>query len=126
MPDEDLRNLLIANQQTLLELKEYLAGIKRQMIWAQVFSVVKIILIIAPIIWGFYFLSPMLKNLLSTYQGLGGTLNSLENLKSENLESTNFPFKNLGDGSDPAQGSNQPQVTPDSLQEMLNKLNIGK
>ncbi|GEM_PF-5873859 len=109
MDDQELKNLLVANQQTMAEVREYLASIKRQMLWTQVFSIIKILLIVIPLLVSVYYLQPLLQSALSSY---GSVMQNVGDVKS-NLQQ--------GQSADPGTTS-----ASESLQETLKRLNIGK
>lgn len=120
MDEQELTKLLVAQQQTMLEVREYLASIKRQMIWGQVFSVLKVILVVVPLVWSVYYLEPLIKSSVSGYgsviQNVTGQGGAAGSQADPNSDSTESPA--------PLQGG--APTNPSNLQDLLKKINIGR
>jgi len=83
--DEEIKKILEKNLKLTKEIHEMAKSIKSFMMWQRVFSFLKILIIVVPIVIGIIYLPPLLKNVFEQYQGLlgigGGTSgNIIENL----------------------------------------------
>jgi hypothetical protein len=67
MPEEELKKLIKENKRLNEEMLEQLHYIKRYVVFQQVFSVVKIFLIVIPIILGVIYLPPLLDKVIENY-----------------------------------------------------------
>ena len=67
---DDLKILLEKNLAISEETYRLTKKINKYIVFSQVIGVIKIILIVAPIIWAIIYLPPILKNLLAPYQNL--------------------------------------------------------
>ena len=65
--DDELKQMIQQNQETLLDLEKRVQKIQNKMMWNTIGSVLKIILIIAPLIWGAIYLSPILKEYTAAF-----------------------------------------------------------
>ncbi len=101
--DEEIKKLLEKNLEYSQEIYRQTKYIKNYVFWAQIASVIKILLIVVPIIIGIIYLPPILKDLFSQYQNaLGleaGTTNPIQGLLNsasgdlnlENIDVNNLP-----------------------------------
>lgn len=75
--DEEIKKLLEENLIYSKENYKYAKSIKRMLMFDQVMSVVKIVLVVVPLIWGVLYLAPYLKQVTGMYSELlGGTSGS--------------------------------------------------
>ena len=65
--DDELKQIMQQNQETLLDLEKRVQKIQNKLMWNTIGSVLKIILIIAPLIWGAIYLSPILKEYTAAF-----------------------------------------------------------
>jgi len=68
MIDEELKRLIQKNQETLEDLEKRVKGIQKKLLWYVIGNLIKTILIVGPIIIGFIYLSPIVKEYLSGLQ----------------------------------------------------------
>ncbi|MCB9802474.1 hypothetical protein H6761_00455 [Candidatus Nomurabacteria bacterium] len=92
MTQQELEQLLQANQESLSRIELDLKKVKKQMLWAKIGGVLKIVLILGPIIYGVIYLSPMLKKYAGGLQtafsilGSGVPANIFDNQQNVNSE----------------------------------------
>lgn len=67
---EKLEGLLQKNLESSAEVLEAVNSIKRYIRWQQVWSTLRFLLIAIPVVLGFIYLPPLLKNALQTYKQL--------------------------------------------------------
>jgi len=85
--DEDIKKLLEENLKLIQETHQMVKSIKKYIFMQSVWGFLKILIIVVPIILGFIYLSPLLKDAFKQYQnilGLQGAIN-LDSLGDENL-----------------------------------------
>jgi len=70
--EEDIKRLAEETKALAQENYHLLRKIHRHLLWDQVMSVVKILLIVVPMILAYFYLAPMLKGVFSTYGNLLG------------------------------------------------------
>ena len=68
----NLEQMLEENLLLTREVFKQTEKIRRYMLWGQIFSAIKIILIVGPIVVGIFFLQPYFKQIFSTYSQLLG------------------------------------------------------
>ncbi len=92
--DEEIKKLLEKNLTLTEEIHKMVKSIKRYMFWQNVWSFLKILIIVVPIVIGIIYLPPLLKGVFQQYQSLLGGGDGL------NLESSggNFLESLLGGG----------------------------
>ncbi|MFA4941715.1 MAG: hypothetical protein WC582_03965 [Patescibacteria group bacterium] len=86
--DEEIKKLLEKNLELTEDVHKMVKSIKSYMFWQNVFSFLKILIIVVPIVIGIIYLPPLLKDIFQQYQSLLGggeglnlgTGNPLENL----------------------------------------------
>jgi hypothetical protein len=66
--DEELKELIKKNIEMTEEILKISRKIKRNMIWQQIFGVIKVIIIVVPLVFGIIYLPTIYKNLLGMYQ----------------------------------------------------------
>lgn len=77
--DEEIKKLLEENLMYSKEIHKYARSTNRMLMFDQVMSVIKILIIVVPLIWGFLYLAPYLKQTMGMYSELlGGSGNSLD------------------------------------------------
>ncbi len=89
--EEDLKHIIAENQVVTQETYRLVKKIHKHMVWDQVMSVVKIIIIVVPMVYGYYMIAPYLKSSFDMYKGLFGNVESVNNL----LEDSNGLIQNL-------------------------------
>lgn len=82
----DLRELIEKNLKWSQIIYEQNRKINNKLLWASIFGWFKIILIVAPLIWAYIYLQPMLKGVLKQYGSLLG-LEQQSGAKSASIES---------------------------------------
>ena len=91
--DDELKQMIQQNQETLLDLEKRVQKIQNKMMWNTIGSVLKIILIIAPLILGAIYLSPILKEYTAAF---GPLLDVFDVAKDGSLvDPANPPVLNL-------------------------------
>jgi hypothetical protein len=70
MENDELKNLLEQNLKKNEEILKISKDIKKFMKWQQIWSTLRFLLIFVPIILGFIYLPPILKNLITNYRSL--------------------------------------------------------
>jgi len=88
--EDEIKKLLEKNLELTEEIYKMVKGIKKYIFWQKVFSFLKILIIVVPIIIGIIYLPPLLKGVFQQYQSLlgggdglnsgSGNSNLLENL----------------------------------------------
>ena len=73
--DEELKQIIKQNQQLLQGLNKKVKKIEKKLHWQAVGSFLKIVLILAPIIFGVIYLSPYVKQYVGYFKPLLETLN---------------------------------------------------
>ncbi|MFH0951207.1 MAG: hypothetical protein V1765_01915 [bacterium] len=68
MPDDNLKKLIEQNLALTEEMFVMVKKIRQYIIWTQVVGIIKIILILAPIIFAIMYLPPYIKKLINGYQ----------------------------------------------------------
>ena len=91
--DEEIKKILEQQSQDLTDIKTSLAKIQRHFVWSRVWSIVRILLIVVPLVIGYIMVLPLLQQALSQYQDLTSALNS----------------------------GSQPAANSDALQQLLNQ-----
>ena len=99
MEHNDLKKLLEENLKVTKEIYKMSKSIKSYLAWQRIFGVVKILLIVAPIVFGLIFLPPLLKDLQEQYKPIlnleGGGINSifdlLKNPAIQNIDIDKLP-----------------------------------
>ncbi len=72
--EDEIKKLLEENLMYARETDKNVKSVRRMLMLDQVMSVVKILLIVLPLIWGILYLAPYLKQATGMYQGiLGGS-----------------------------------------------------
>lgn len=93
--DEETKILLEKNLKMTEEMYVIVKKINRTLIWQQIFSFLKILIIIVPIVLGMIYLPPLLKDVFNQYQsimGLGEKAADINNLPGN---ASQFIDKNL-------------------------------
>ena len=80
--DEEIKKLLEKNLELNTEIHEMVKSIKNYVVWARIFSILKILIILVPIILGIIYLPALLGNAFGQYKellggGAGADINSL-------------------------------------------------
>ena len=78
--EDDLKKILEENLKISQEIKENTQYIKKFVIVSQVFSFLKLLIIIIPIVLGIIYLPPLLKDAVSQYQQLFDMGGDVQNL----------------------------------------------
>lgn len=73
---EDLKALLEENLRYAKAIYTSTEKTRRYMLWGQVFGFIKIVIIVVPLVIGFWYLKPYLQQAMATYQELLGGSNS--------------------------------------------------
>jgi len=70
MENDELKNLLEQNLKKNEEILKISKDIKKFMKWQQIWSTLRFLLIFVPVILGFIYLPPILKDLITNYRNL--------------------------------------------------------
>ncbi|MFH0874224.1 MAG: hypothetical protein V1846_05305 [Candidatus Komeilibacteria bacterium] len=84
--DEEIKKILDQQSQDLADIKVQLVKIRRHFVWEQVWSVVRILLIVVPLIVAYIVLMPMLQQALAQYQDLSSSLKNPAGGNNLNLQ----------------------------------------
>lgn len=83
--DDEIKKLLEENLMYARETNKNVKSVKRMLMFDQVMTVVKILLVVLPLIWGILYLAPYIKQATGMYQELlGGSAGGL-NLKGMDI-----------------------------------------
>ncbi|MFZ5390701.1 MAG: hypothetical protein ACOZAJ_00270 [Patescibacteria group bacterium] len=66
----ELKELLEENLRYARDIYRDTERIKRYIFWGQVFSFIKILIVVIPLVWGFLYIQPYLKGAFNTYSSL--------------------------------------------------------
>ncbi|MBU1038915.1 hypothetical protein KKC17_01620 [Patescibacteria group bacterium] len=66
----ELKELLEDNLRYAKDIYRDTERIKRYIFWGQVFSFIKILIVVIPLVWGFLYIQPYLKGAFDTYGSL--------------------------------------------------------
>ena len=87
MMDEELKRVINQNQETLTDINRRLHRIEKKFFWNSIFGFVKTFIILAPIILGIIYLTPILKDYIKIFdpifKNLPATLQNLSNASSQ-------------------------------------------
>lgn len=83
--NEAIRELLEENSRLLKDIHQATERTRRYILMGEILSVVKILIIVVPIIWGFIYLKPYLQNALTTYQEILGVPSAAGVLQPQDL-----------------------------------------
>lgn len=75
-PNDELKQLLLEHTRLLKAIHVSTEKTRRYILWNQVWSFVKIIVIVASLMFGYMFIQPYLKQMIVTYQDLLGGASS--------------------------------------------------
>jgi len=86
--EDEIKKLLEKNLELTEEVHKMVKSVKSYMLWQNIFSFLKILIIVVPIVIGIIYLPPLLKGVFQQYQsllggegaGLEGSGNPLESL----------------------------------------------
>jgi hypothetical protein len=87
--DEDLKKILDENLKVSKEILEMTKYIKNYIFWSKIWGTIKLIVIILPLIIGYIFLIPMLKDTFGKYQDIlndGQTQGQTQNFSLDQLQ----------------------------------------
>ena len=94
--DEEIKKLLQENLEMNKKIYKICRKLNNYMVWSQVYSFLKILIIVVPLILGYYYLMPLIKNAFTPYNELlGGSSqdslnqmlqNGLKNINPQNLQ----------------------------------------
>lgn len=84
--EDEIKKLLEENLMYARETNKNVKSVKRMLMFDQVMTVVKILLVVLPLIWGILYLAPYLKQATGMYQDIiGGTSANGLNLDISNM-----------------------------------------
>jgi hypothetical protein len=81
--EQDLQKLLHENLEYNKKIFEVCVKTKRYIFWSEVFSIVKMLVFVVPLIIAVIYAIPLLQEALATYNQLMGELNKAGNLPSQ-------------------------------------------
>lgn len=91
--DEELKRIINQNQETLTDIDRRLHRIEKKFIWNSIFGFIKTFIILAPIIVGIIYLTPILKDYAKIFdpifKNLPATLHNLSTASSQINKGTN-------------------------------------
>lgn len=94
--ENEIKKLLEKNLELNQDIFKMVKSIKSYILWARIFGVLKILIIVIPIILGLIYLPPLLKNVFNNYQGLLGLDKSaLEGLLGGGLAPDKIKLDNI-------------------------------
>lgn len=70
--EEEIKRLGEENKALNVEIYKIAKKLHRHMVWDQVMSIIKVLLIVIPLIYGYIILAPQLKTAFDTYKSLLG------------------------------------------------------
>ncbi|MFH0854027.1 MAG: hypothetical protein V1891_00840 [bacterium] len=77
--EEEIKKLLEENLMYAKETHKYAKSAQRMLMFDQILSIIKIVIIVVPLIWGVLYLAPYLKQVTGMYSELlGGNGGSLD------------------------------------------------
>ena len=80
----EIQKALAQNRKELLEVKQELRKITKQLTWYKVVSILRLLLIIVPIVIGFIYLMPFVNQAVSGYRTILEELNLLQQQPAAN------------------------------------------
>ncbi len=63
MIDEEIKQIIQENKETLANIDKRIGRIEKNFIWSSIFGFIKIVIIVAPIVFGIIYFTPFLKDL---------------------------------------------------------------
>ena len=91
--DEELKRIINQNQETLADIDKRLHRIEKKFVWNGIFGFIKTFIILAPIIVGAIYLTPILKDYIKIFEpifrNMPLTLQNLSNASSQINKGTN-------------------------------------
>ncbi|MFA6537671.1 MAG: hypothetical protein WCT18_04735 [Patescibacteria group bacterium] len=87
--DEEIKKLLLKNIEETREIHEMVKKINRYIVWQQIFSITKVVLIVVPIIVAAVYALPFLRQAFQMYGQFTGMLGE------NNLNATNDVLKTI-------------------------------
>ena len=91
MENEEIKKLLKKNLELTEEIHGMVKSVKRYVIWQRVFSILKILIILVPIILGIIYLPPIAKRAYEQYKEIMGFSSNPIDISVENLKSILAP-----------------------------------
>jgi hypothetical protein len=89
--DEDIKGLLKKNLELTEEIYKMTKGVKRFVTMQRIFTVLKLLIIVVPIVLGIIYLPPLIENLVKQYQDLLGiTKNPFESLLKSGVDESDL------------------------------------
>lgn len=84
---DELKKLLEKNQQSLEALEKRMRRIEKHMAWGTTFGIIKAVVIIAPLIFGIIYFTPIIKTYWSNMESVlrGLNISSLSNTLSQGV-----------------------------------------
>jgi len=87
MTDEELKQIIKDNKETLVNIDERMHRIEKKFIWNSIFGFIKTIVILAPIIVGIIYLTPILRDYIKIFEpifkNLPVTLQNMSNASEQ-------------------------------------------
>ena len=83
--DEEIKALLKKNLELTEEINKKMEKVNRFIVWQKVFSLLKILIFVVPVILGLIYLPPLLKDVFSQYQELLGFGNKASEINVDQL-----------------------------------------
>ena len=95
MIDDESKKLLKENQVILQALDKRIHRIERKFFWNTIFGFLKVVVILAPIIIGIIYLTPILKDYVKVFEPIFQSLRDQLNVTGANPQDTNFTLESF-------------------------------
>lgn len=97
MIDDESKKLIKDNQVILQDLDKRIHRIEKKFVWNTIFGFLKMIVILAPIIIGIIYLTPILKDYVKIFEPIFQSLRNQLNTTAVNPQDTNFAIESFCD-----------------------------
>ncbi|MBI5077247.1 hypothetical protein HZB94_02615 [Candidatus Falkowbacteria bacterium] len=79
---DELKSLISRNLRETEEVKAAVKKIQRYVLWQQIFSWIKLVIIVVPIVLAVIYGMPLFKQAISAYQGLMGKVDAIKGVNN--------------------------------------------
>lgn len=83
MTQEQLEQVILQNQESISRIESTVIKIKKKILWQEIASILKLILILGPLIIGIFYLSPYLKQYATMMNSVLSGFNLVENVDNQ-------------------------------------------
>ena len=70
MIDEEIKQIIQENKDTLANIDKRIGRIEKKFLWSSIFGFIKIIIILAPIVFGIIYFTPFVKDFARIYESV--------------------------------------------------------